>query len=184
MATTLEFRSEWSLAIFDLQVAPKLPIKFRISLPYRSREEVQNNFLRWRLWRPSRIFHQNYHSYFYLQVIPKLLTKFRVNWHFGSGVQNRFSRWRPWKQSWISNRDDFSYFWSTNHPNTSCKVSSHLAFPFQEEMFKINFQDDSRGGHLGFLIGTTIAILSTSHPETPYQVSSQLAFRLRRRSLK
>ena len=49
---------------------------------------------------------------FDLQVTLILLTKFRVNWHFGSEeeVQNRFSRWRPWRPSWIYDRNDFSYF--------------------------------------------------------------------------
>ena len=28
----------------------------------------------------------------------------------------------------------------------------------QEKTFKLNFQDNSRGGHLGFLIGTILAI--------------------------
>ena len=46
---------------------------------------------------------------FDLHVNPMLLSKFGVNWPFGSGeeAKNRFSRWRP---SWISDRHDFSYF--------------------------------------------------------------------------
>ena len=58
-----------------------------------------------------------------------LNTSYQVkhNWHFGSReeVQNGFSRW--WL-SWISSRSDFSNFWCTNHPSTSCQVSSQLAF--------------------------------------------------------
>ena len=38
---------------------------------------------------------------FDVQITPMLLTKFQVNWHFGSGqVQNRFPRWLPWWSSW------------------------------------------------------------------------------------
>ena len=63
---------------------------------------------------------------FDLQVTLILLTKFGVNWPFGSGkeVQIGFLRWQP---SWISNRNDFSYFWSTSHPDASCQVSSQFA---------------------------------------------------------
>ena len=49
-----------------------------------------------------------------------LLTKFRVNWPFGSKeAKNRFSRWLPWRPSWISDWHNFSYFSSTSHPNVS-----------------------------------------------------------------
>ena len=53
---------------------------------------------------------------FNLQVIPMLLTKFLVNWLFGSAekVKNRFVRWPP---SWIFDLNDLSYFLSTSHPN-------------------------------------------------------------------
>ena len=49
---------------------------------------------------------------FDLQVTQMLLSKFGVNWPFGSGeeAKNRFSRWRPWVPPWISDRHDFSYF--------------------------------------------------------------------------
>ena len=48
---------------------------------------------------------------FDLQITSTILTKFQVNWPFGSGeVKNRFSRGPPLRPSWISNRNDFSYF--------------------------------------------------------------------------
>ena len=49
---------------------------------------------------------------FDLQVTLVFPTKFRVNWHFGSGeeAKNSFSRWRSWRPSWIFDRHDFSYF--------------------------------------------------------------------------
>ena len=66
---------------------------------------------------------------FDLQVTPKILSKFGVNWPFGSGeeAKNRFSRWRPCRPSWIFDRNNFSYFGSINHPDASYQVSSQLA---------------------------------------------------------
>ena len=81
-----------------------------------------------------------------------LLTKFQVNWPFGSGeeAKNRFSRWPPRQPSWISIRNDLSYFLSTSHPDASYQVSNQLAF--QEKKLKIDFQDGCYGGYLGFRI--------------------------------
>ena len=134
-------------AIFDLQVALILHIKFGVKWPFGS--EVQNRFSR---WQPSWISDQNHFRYFHLQVTSILPTMFWVNWPFSSGeeVQKRFSRWRP---LWISIRYDFSYFWSTSHPYTSYWVSSQLDFPFRSS--KKDFQD---GGYLGFPIGMILAI--------------------------
>ena len=44
------------LAIFDLQVIPMLPTKFKVNKPFSSGEEAKNRFSRWPPWRPSRIF--------------------------------------------------------------------------------------------------------------------------------
>ena len=110
------------LAIFNLQVTPMLPTKFRVNWPFGSGEEAKNRFSR---WRPSWISDPNDFSYFWSTSHPELPTKFRVNWSFGSGeeAKNRFSRWPPW----ISDRYDFSYFWSTSHPDASYQVYSQLA---------------------------------------------------------
>ena len=54
----------------------------------------------------------------------------------------------------------------------------------QEKKLKIDFQHGSYGDHLGFPIGTILAIFDLSHPNTSNQVSSQLVFPLRRRSSK
>ena len=90
------------LAIFGLQVASMLPIKFRIGWPFLLR----------RLKYFKIDFQDGCHSghlgflirtilaIFDLQVVLILPTKFRVYWPFGSGEeQNRFSRWRPWQPS-------------------------------------------------------------------------------------
>ena len=96
---------------------------------------------------------------FLIYVTPLLPSRFGVNWPFGSGeeAKNRFSRWLPWRPSWISDRNDLSYFWSISHPNASYRVWSQLAFGFRRRSEK-DFQDGCNGGHLGFPIGTILAI--------------------------
>ena len=94
----------------------------------------------------------------YLKVTPILHSKFWVNWPFRSEeVQNRFSRWQLWRPSWISDWNDFSYFLSTSHPDTSYQVSSQLTFRFRRSSKQI-FKMAAISGHLGFLIGTILAI--------------------------
>ena len=80
-------------------------------------------------------------------------TKFQVNWPFISGEEEkiRFS-------SWISDRNNFSYFLPISYPDSSYQVSSQLAFLFWRRSEKIDFQDGSHGGHLGFPIGKILAI--------------------------
>ena len=84
------------------------------------------------------------------------LTKFQVNWPLRSVevVQNRFLRWQRWPPSWFFDQNNFSYFWLTSCPNTSFQVLSQLAFRFRRSS-KSDFQ---HGSHLGFLIGTILAI--------------------------
>ena len=86
-----------------------------------------------------------------------LPTKFRVNWPFGSGeeAKNRFSRWRSWRPSWISDRHDFSFFLIYKSPRCFLASLVSIGLSVQEKSGKIDFQD---GGHLGFPIGTILAI--------------------------
>ena len=74
----------------------------------------------------------------------------QVIWHFGSGeeAKKRFSRWLPWWPSWNSNWKDFSYFWSTSHMMNPTKFQVNRPFDSGE----------ANGGHLGFPIGTILAI--------------------------
>ena len=87
-------------------------------------------------------------------------TKFGVNWLLGLGVEakNRFSRWRPWRPSWISDRHDFSFF--LIYKSSWCFLASleSIGLSVQEKKQKIDFQDGRHGGHLGFPIGTILAI--------------------------
>ena len=81
-----------------------------------------------------------------------LPTKFGVNWLLGLGVEakNRFSRWVPWRPSWISYRHDLTIF--------DLQVTLMLGLSVQEKKRKIDFQDGGHGRHLGFPIGTILAI--------------------------
>ena len=74
----------------------------------------------------------------------------QVNWHFDSGeeAKKRFSRWLPWWPSWNSNWKDFSYFWSTSHMMNPTKFQ--VSWPFDS--------GEANGDHLGFPIGTILAI--------------------------
>ena len=94
---------------------------------------------------------------FLIYKSPQWFLPIGVNWLLGSGeeAKNRFSRWLP---PWISDRHDFSYFWSTSHPDASYQVWSQLSFRFRRRSKKIDFQDGCHGGHLGFPIGTILAI--------------------------
>ena len=89
---------------------------------------------------------------FYVHITPMLPTEFQVNWTFVSGKEkkSRFSKWQPWWPSWISDWNNFSYFLIYK----SYQVSSQLAFLSGAE----DFQESSHGLHLGFPIGTILAI--------------------------
>ena len=87
-----------------------------------------------------------------------LPTKILVNWLFSTGeeAKNRFSRWPTWRPAWISDRNNFSYFFlSTSHPDASYSFKS-IGLSVQEK--RIDFQDGCYGGHLGFPMGTILAI--------------------------
>ena len=72
--------------------------------------------------------------------------------------KNQFSRWRLWWPFWISNQHNFSYFYI--YLLAFCSIISfNLIYRVVfEEMLKIDFQDGHCGGHLGFPIGTILAI--------------------------
>ena len=60
-----------------------------------------------------------------------------------------------------------------------------IGLTVQEKKRKIDFQDGSHGGHLGFRIGTILAIFDLQvTPMLPSKFGIQLAFRFRRRSEK
>ena len=95
---------------------------------------------------------------FDLQVTQMLPTKFRVNWPFGSGekAKNRFSRWLPWRRSCFMIGMILAIFDLQVTPMLPTKESTDLSV--QEKKRKIDFQHGCHGGHLGFPIGTILAI--------------------------
>ena len=134
-----------------------LPTMFGVNWLLGLREEAKNRFSRWLPWRTSWISDRHDFSYFWSTSHPNafLASLESVGVLVQVEAKRRFSRWRP---SWISNRHDFSYFLSTSHPDASYNVWSQLAFRFRRRSEKIDFQDGFHGGHLGFPIGTILAI--------------------------
>ena len=120
-----------ALAIFDLQVTPMVPTKFKVNKPFDSGEEAKNRFSRRPPWRTSWISDQkDFSDFFLIYKSPRCFLPSLVNWLLGLGeeAKNRFSRWPQWRPSWISDRHDSSYFRSTSQPHASYQVSSQLAF--------------------------------------------------------
>ena len=105
----------------------------------------------------------NRHDFSYSFCLPinlLLHCKFQLKLPCGllEDVQNRFSRWPRWQPSWISNRYDFSSF----QPEVILLLQSKFRLKstkIWKEMSKSDFQDGGCGGHLGFLIGSVLAIL-------------------------
>ena len=79
-----------------------------------------------------------------------------------------FNGTEPFSPSWISDRHNFSLFRSRSHPAATEQVLAHSRrTKIWEEMSKIDFQDGSYGGHLGFSIGSFV---STKRPNSHHQV--------------
>ena len=104
---------------------------------------------------------------FDLQFTLMFLTKFRVNWPFSSEeeAKNRCSRWLPCRRPpWISDWNDFNYFFIYKSPRCLLPSFESIGLLVQEKKQKINFEDGSHGGHLGFPIGMILAIFDL-HPD-------------------
>ena len=88
-----------------------------------------------------------------------LPSKFGVNWPFSSGeeAKNRFLRWPQWWPSWISDQHNFSFFFIYKSPRCFLARLESIGLSVQEKR-KIEFQDGHHSGHLGFPIGTILAI--------------------------
>ena len=98
---------------------------------------------------------QNDFSYFDLLVTPILHIKFQDNRSCVSGeeVKNIFSRWRP---SWSFIGTILAIF---IYKSPRCFVPSFKSVGLSvQKKLKIDFQDGHHGRHLGFLIGTILAI--------------------------
>ena len=69
-----------------------------------------------------------------------------------------FLRWRSWWPSWISNRNKSSYFFIYRLPRYFLLSFESTCLSVQKKKRKIDFQDGVHHGHLGFPIGTVLAI--------------------------
>ena len=152
------------LAIFDLQVTLMLPTKFQVNWPFSSGEEAKNRFSRWLPWRPSWISGWHNFSFFLIYKSRKCRDHFLA----------RF-------------RDILAFFCKKLHQNSGSEKKnrtlnfSHFApslesigLSVQEKKRKIDFQDGGHSGHLGFPIGTILAIFDlqvTLMLPTKYQVN-------------
>ena len=58
------------LTAFDLQIISILPMKFCVNWPFGSGDKIQNRFLTWRIWRPSRISDRIDFCYFWFHKSP------------------------------------------------------------------------------------------------------------------
>ena len=81
---------------------------------------------------------------------------------------------RFWRPAWISDRHNFSY--SFIYKSSRCFLASleSTGLSVQEKKRKIDFQDGGHGGHLGFSIGTILAIFDlqvTPMLPTKYRVN-------------
>ena len=92
-----------------------------------------------------------------------------------------FQDGRPGHNLGFPNATIWAIFYLQGTPMFPTKF--RVSWPFSsEEEGKIDFQD---GCHLGFLIGTILAIfISSSHPDASYQFSNQLALWFRKKSEK
>ena len=132
-----------------------------VDCTFCSGEKVQNRFSTWLLWQPSWILIRMILPIFDQQVTPILPIKFRVSGPFYSGeVQNRFSRW-PYC---ISDRSKFSYFFIYKSAWWFLPSFKSTGLSIRENKQNIDFQDGRQGDHLGFSIGTILAILIYQSP--------------------
>ena len=107
-----------------------------------------------------------------------------MNFWVGSGekVQNKIFKMATIAAIWDSLSQWFELFFI--YKSSQCFLSGFesIGLSVQKKKGKIDFQD---GHHLGFLIGTILAIfISTSHTNPSYQISNQLALWFRKISEK
>ena len=147
MPANLDFKVEKN-DFFYLQAALKLPTKFRVYWAFGSEDKAQKRVLRWPPWQPSWISDRNDYRYFWSASCPN------ISCHVSSQMGFRFRRKRP---SWISDRNDFSCLLICKLPLYFLPSFESTALSVQEKDSKIDFQDS---GHLGFQIGTILAMIN------------------------
>ena len=127
----LPWRPSWisdrnDLAIFDLQVTPMPPTKFRVNWPFGSGEEAKNRFSRWPPWWPSWFPIGTIFTFFINKSPPRFLPSFES---VGLLVQEKKRKieFQPWWSSWISDRIDFSIL---IYKSPRCFLLRRVIWPF------------------------------------------------------
>ena len=89
-----------------------------------------------------------------------LPTNFQINWPFDSGkyAKEKSFKMTTWRPSCISDLNNLSYFRSASHPNASLPSFKLIGLSVLKKKQKIDFQDGCHGSHLGFPIGTILAL--------------------------
>ena len=132
MAATLDFRSGTILPVFDLQVTPMLPTKFRVNnWPFGLGEEAKKKIFKMAIldFRTERV---------------KLFLIYKLPWCFLPSFwticlliqkkrKNRFSGWLLWPPSWISDWNDLAFFHLQVIPMLSTKFRVNWPFDSGEE---------------------------------------------------
>ena len=96
---------------------------FRVNGSFYS-EEVQNRFSRWQLWQPSRFLIGGFKLFFLSKDTSMILTKFPVNWPFGSGEEAMAAICGFPIGTILA---FFFFFLSTSHPYASYQISNGLS---------------------------------------------------------
>ena len=100
----------------------------------------------------------------------------------GEKVQNKIFKMATIAAIWDSLSQRFELFFIYKSPRCFLSSFESIGLSVQKKKGKIDCQD---GRHLGFPIGTILAIfISTSHPNPSYQFSNQLALWFRKISEK
>ena len=132
-----------------------LPIKFRVNWPFSSEEKGKNRFSRWPPFPIGMILavfistsHPN-PSYQFSNQLALWFRKISEKKSFKMAAMMAILDFRS-KQ--------FKLFQIYKSPKCFLPSFESNDFSVQEKKRKIGFQDGRHGGHLGFLIGMTLAV--------------------------
>ena len=118
---------EMILTVFDLQVAPILPIEFRVNWPLGLRSRISKYIFKKAAVASILYFWYNDIAIFDQPVTLVIPTKLPVNWSFGSGEKiEKNSFWRLWRLSLISGRNSFSYILTSLSRTRLFRITAYL----------------------------------------------------------
>ena len=150
-----------------------LPTKFQVNWPFSSGEEVKNRFSRWPPCSNLGFPFGTILAIFDWQVTLMLPTEFKVNWPFRS---EEAKKKKIFKMATTAAIFDFRLerFLIYRLPRCFLPSFKSIGLLVQEKKGKIDFQEGLHDGHLGFPIGTILAISDLTVPlmlPTKFQVN-------------